>query len=228
MKKYKEIIEEADKLLKENKEIHDKINLINGSWLIRKKVQKKDAKAIRELLRIIDENDLAIRILRNNSNIVVLKEIIPIIIEELNRYKNKKYDEEIKAKIEETILKRTGNVFYIDINNIGKITIKGADSPHYRVNCGLKFQDGKRLCILDADNCINEINIKDLICYDLDSENSGLGYVDDVIGLVKNIRKNYVEVVDKQREYRSAIKKFNHIAKGISRIELESNFELKY
>lgn len=162
-----------------------------------------------ELLRI--EN----KILHDNARRALVAEVLPVILEELNKYSGKPYGEKTREKINNAVKARTGCAFYIDTSSYGNncLNIVPLDKNGYSGTGVFRYNDfeiypayenGERLRVL-IDNKINVLPAEKL-CISNCPE-----YVENVREHAEAIRNEYNAVKKARDEYAAKVAAFNNM-----------------
>lgn len=215
MKKYNEILKDIEKAKKaleaakqKEKELTDKI--YNApDFLTRKEIRSELSNEIIKASEKVQDLNITIRLLNNNAKIALFNEVVPVIVETLENYKNKPYGEKTREMISNVIRTQTGCRCYISTRYTNsEINIYPAEYGK-EISAGTK--DGVK--ILNG-NKIQPIKAEDIKQYYINNN-----YFDNIPAVIKEMRKKYKKAYEKQKELETICDEFNFYAvDGIERI----------
>lgn len=215
MKKYNEILKDIEKAKKaleaakqKEKELTDKI--YNApDFLTRKEMRNELSNEIIKASEKVQDLNITIRLLNNNAKIALFNEVVPVIVETLENYKNKPYGEKTREIISNVIRTQTGCRCYISTRYTNsEINIYPAEYGK-EISAGTK--DGVK--ILNG-NKIQPIKAEDIKQYYINNN-----YFDNIPAVIKEMRKKYKKAYEKQKELEAICDEFNFYAvDGIERI----------
>jgi hypothetical protein len=215
MKTYNEILKDIEKTKKALKaaeqkenEITEKIYSVND-LITRREIKKELNAEIIKASEKIQDLKITIKLLNHNSKIALFNETIPVIIETLEKYKNKPYGEKTRAAISDTIKERTGCRCYISSR------YTNSEINIYPAEYGKEITAGTtdKINIL-VDNKIQPVKAEDIKLYYI-----GNNYFDNIPAAIKAMKKAYKKAVEKQKELETICNEFNFYAvDGIERI----------
>lgn len=228
MKKYTEIEKEIESITTENERLTNEIIAREEERKEKRREARKngvtyaqinqmyvdDYKKENEICKKINMNKIIVKILENNKKIAMVSELAPVICEEFNRYKGKRYGERTKEKIRNAIQEKSGFSVWHHKSYFEKIIIYGKNYSSYE--CGHK--NGQ---IITDENIINEIspeNIKPLYIIN--------EYVENPEERAAELQKLFSEVIQKQEELKAVISDFNKICVGIEGLYDHNNFKI--
>lgn len=159
----------------------------------------------------INDMRAARRLIQNNARVALYHDVLPVVLEVLQKYAGKPYGEKTREKIAQEVKARTGARAYIssrygsDEINIYPDTF----GTTYNITCGPRPEkvkdDVPRL--LDEKNRITPQPAELFKLFYIKSE-----YVFDVWGAVEEMKRLYTLAVEKQAELESICAAFNAIA----------------
>jgi hypothetical protein len=215
MKTYNEILKDIEKAKKaleaakqKEKELTDKI--YNApDFLTRKEIRSELNTQIIKASEKVQDLSITIKLLNNNAKIALFNEVVPVIVETLESYKNKPYGEKTRETISNVIRTQTGCRCYISTRYTNNdINIYPAEFGK-EISAGTK--DGVKILI---DNKIQPIKAEDIKLYYINNT-----YFDNIPATIKEMRKKYIKAVEKQKELETICNEFNFYAvDGIERI----------
>lgn len=217
MKKFNEIqkdIEKAYQTIKENKEKLDKlIDTYSSIKDIEEKV--KQHKAVeKDMIKLNDEiKDLtiSIKILNSNAKVALFNEVMPQVLEILEKYKNKPYGPKTEQKIRDEIKEKTKCGFYISVRyssqeyHVYPLEFSGNT---YDTVCGTKYENGEQKKLL-IDNKIQVPELDDLTLYYTSKE-----YIENIPKRIKDLKRLYKKAYEKQHELEKICSEYNNLAVG--------------
>ena len=154
---------------------------------------------------------ITIKILNSNAKIALFNEITPIVLEVLEKYKNKPYGPKTEQKIRDEIKEKINCNFYISDRyssqeyHILPLNIYG---NAYDIECGTKYIEGKQKKLLD-DNKIQVPELNDLTLYYTSKE-----YIDNIPKRIRELKKLYKKAYEKQKELEKICIEYNSLAVG--------------
>ena len=217
MKKFNEIIREVKKTQQKINEVEEKSKEIRKTYLniMDLKERHKKMKTVEnELLRLEEKKkdlQITIKILNSNARIALFNEVMPQVLEVLEKYKNKPYGPKTEQKIKDEIKDKTGCGFYISSRYyLQEYHIFPLEfiSNDYNIECGPKCIDGKHKNLLD-DNKIQVPELNDLTLYYTSKE-----YIDNIPKRIKDLKRLYKKAYEKQRELDALCNEYNSLAVG--------------
>ena len=190
------------------KELTDKI--YNApDFLTRKEIRSELSGEITKACEKVQDLKITIKLLNNNSKIALFNEVIPVVIETLENYKNKPYGEKTRETISNIIRTQTGCRCYISSRYTNsEINIYPAEYGK-EITAGTK--DGINILV---DNKIQPVKVEDMRLYYINNN-----YFDNIPATIKAMRKKYIKAVEAQKELETICNEFNFYAvDGIERI----------
>ena len=214
MKTYNEILKDIEKAcaaLKATEEKHAALTdkIYNAPDLLTKREIKNSIAG--ELLKAdtkITDLKITIKMLKNNAKRALYNEVVPAIIEVLNKYNNKPYGEKTRDKISDEIKTATGCRCYIKNSySDSEINIYPA---LYSYEIKIYTKDFK---ILTNENKIQAPAADQLKLFYIHD------FIEDIPGAIKAMKAAYKKAVEKQKELETICNEFNNYAvDGIERI----------
>ena len=214
MKTYNEILKDIEKVKatlkaaeEKQKELTNKI--YNAPDLLTKKeIKNSIADDLIKTDEKITDLKITIKMLRNNARRVLYNELVPVIIETLNKYNNKPYGEKTRDKISDEIKAATGCRCYIR-NGYSDSAIKVYPAI-YDHEIEIYTKDFK---ILNSDNKIQVPQPDQLKLHFINE------YIENIPAAIKEMKKAYKKAVEKQKELETICGEFNNYAvEGINHI----------
>lgn len=208
MKTYNEIIKDIEKTKKALTAAEQKekqiINKISNApdFLTRKELRNELSNEIIKASEKVQDLKLTIRFLNNNAKIALFNEIVPIIIDTLEKYKNKPYGEKTRNAINEHIKNITGCRCYFSTR------YTNSEINIYPVEYGKEItagtKDGVNILI---DNKIQPIRAEDIKLYYINNN-----YFENIPAAIKEMKKAYKKAREKQKELENICNEFNFYA----------------
>ena len=228
MKKFEEIVKEIkstyahlDALRKESVERRDNyINLLVGKSFKEKREYKAEHEAelkenndkLVELEEKEQDELLKIKFLQNNARIALFQEVVPVVLEVLEKYKNKPCGEKTKKKIADEIKEKTQCGFYFKNSCSFCVFL---NTGNYDIEVGTKYQQGKKKHLL-IDNKIQIVSMEDLEVYHMNKN-----YCEDVEKTITELKQLRKEAKQKQEELEAICSQYNHLAvDGIQHLDV--------
>ena len=217
MKKFNEIIKDVSKTYKKIKELDEKTEELQNTYLnimdIKERHEKRKT-VENELVRLEEKKkdlQITIKILNSNAKIALYSETMPVVLEVLAKYKNKPYGQKTEEKIRDEIKEKTNCNFYIsDRNNSQEYHIIPLEysGNTYNIECGPQYIDGKQKKLLD-ENKIQALEFSDITLYYTSKE-----YIDNIPKRIKELKRLYKKAYEKQQELEKICSEYNSLAVG--------------
>ena len=118
---------------------------------------------IAETQETITNGKLKLKLMQNNARISLFNEVMPIVLEVLQKYNGKAHGEKTSQKIREEIKEKTDCFVYVYADSF-RIVPCGTVGNTYNVECGTKYENGNKKKVL-IDNKINLVSMEDLEVY---------------------------------------------------------------
>lgn len=217
MKKFNEIIKDVSKTYKKIKELDEKTEELQNTYLnimdIKERHEKRKT-VENELVRLEEKKkdlQITIKILNSNAKIALYSETMPVVLEVLAKYKNKPYGQKTEEKIRDEIKEKINCSFYIS-GRYGSqeyhiIPLEFSNND-YNIECGPKFIDGKQKKLLD-ENKIQALEFSDITLYYTSKE-----YIDNIPKRIKELKRLYKKAYEKQQELEKICSEYNSLAVG--------------
>ena len=217
MKKFNAIIREVKQTQKKINELDEKTKELRNTYLNIKNIKEKHEKmrTVENELMSLEEKkkdlQITIKILNSNAKIALYNEVLPVVLEVLEKYKNKPYGPKTEQKIRDEIKEKTNCGFYISVRyssqeyHIYPLEFTNND---YNIECGTKFVNGKQKKLLD-DNKIQVPELNDLTIYYSSKE-----YIDNIPKRIKELKKLYKKAYEKQQELEKICSEYNSLTVG--------------
>lgn len=225
MKNYYEILEEIkttheelNKVTEETKKETDRFCDMEFSEMKEyvKTPEYKAEKEVRtyklaELGKRQEELKMILAFLKNNLKQSLYAEMLPVIIETMQKYKGKPLGDKTKDKIYNEVKDKTNCGIYIHSSGI---TIYDSRSKYLdELNIYPKYKDGKEIKFL-IDNKIQTFEETDVFCGYVDE------YVEDIPKMVEFLRLKHKKICQLAEDLKSDIDIYNHNAPdGIPHID---------
>ena len=238
MMKFAEILEEINTLCTEVKEIKEKqkteINKYYAAFdelSFKERVAKRNENTeatkefdqrITEYQERITDGELKIKLLQNNAKLALFNDVMPVVLEVLQKYNGKPYGVKTKEKICNEIKEKTNCYFYIRSGFSQKIYITPVKTGNtYNIECGTKYVNGECKPLL-VDNKIQPVSMEDLEIFYINRT-----YFDDLDGTVKELKRLHAEAKKKQEELKQLCSQFNTLCvKGITSLDYNYAFNI--
>ena len=217
MKKFNAIIREVKQTQKKINELDEKTKELRNTYLNIKNIKERHEKmrTVENELMSLEEKkkdlQITIKILNRNAKIALYNEVFPVVLEVLEKYKNKPYGPKTEQKIRDEIKEKTNCGFYISVRyssqeyHIYPLEFTNND---YNIECGTKFVNGKQKKLLD-DNKIQVPELNDLTIYYSSKE-----YIDNIPKRIKELKKLYKKAYEKQKELDAICSEYNGLTVG--------------
>lgn len=227
MKKFADIIKEVNQTRQKIKEVEEETKKIRNTYLNIMNIKERHEKmktVENDIVKLEEKKkdlQITIEILNSNAKIALFNEITPIVLEVLEKYKNKPYGPKKEQKIRDEIKGKTNCGFYIsDRYSSQEYHISPLEfiSNDYSIECGTKYIDGKQKKLLE-DNKIQVPELNDLTLYYTSKE-----YIDNIPKRIKELKKLYKKAYEKQKELEEICGEYNSLAVGnIKKIYKDKN-----
>ena len=217
MKKFNAIIREVKQTKQNINELEEKAKQLRKTYLNIKNIKERHEKmrtVENELIRLEEKKkdlQITIKILNSNAKIALYNEALPVVLEVLEKYKNKPYGPKTEQKIRDEIKEKANCCFYISVRyssqeyHISPLEFINND---YNIECGTKFVNGKQKNLLD-DNKIQVPELNDLTIYYSSKE-----YIDNIPKRIKELKKLYKKAYEKQQELEKICSEYNSLTVG--------------
>lgn len=217
MKKFNAIIREVKQTQQNINGLEEKAKQLRNTYLNIKDIKERHEKmrnVENELMSLEEKKkdlQITIKILNSNAKIALYNEVFPVVLEVLEKYKNKPYGPKTEQKIRDEIKEKTNCGFYISVRyssqeyHIYPLEFTNND---YNIECGTKFVNGKQKKLLD-DNKIQVPELNDLTIYYSSKE-----YIDNIPKRIKELKKLYKKAYEKQQELEKICSEYNNLAVG--------------
>lgn len=215
MKKFADIIREVKKTQQKINELEEKTKQIRKTYLNIMDIKERHEKmktVENELISLEEKKkdlQITIKILNSNAKIALFNEVMPQVLEVLEKYKSKPYGPKTEQKIKDEIKDKTGCGFYISVRySSQEYHIYPLEFINIDIECGTKFIDGKQKNLLD-DNKIQVPELNDITLFYTSKE-----YIDNIPKRIKELKKLYKKAYEKQQELDSICSEYNSLAVG--------------
>lgn len=170
-----------------------------------KELETKHLQKIAEIQETITDKKLKLKLLQNNARISLFHEVMPIVLEVLQKYNGKAHGEKTSEKIRLEIKEKTNCYVYIN-NESFRIIPYNAIGNTYNVECGTKYENGNKKQIL-INNKINVVSMEDLEVYYINQT-----YFDNLESTIKELKRIHTEAKQKQEELKALCSQFNKLS----------------
>lgn len=215
MKKYNELLKEIEKTYKAQKAAEVKEQSILDSiysapdLLTRHKLRKETEADYIKANEKTQNLKFTYQFLRHNAKIALFSEIVPVIVEALEHFKNKPYGEKTSDAFSNYVKEKSGCRCYISNRYDNSEINIYPDKNGYDITIGTPAEK-----LLLIDNKIQTASAEDFNLWYMSDR-----YFDDIPGAIRELKKAYKKAVEKQKELDSICTHFNSFAVGaISRI----------
>lgn len=165
---------------------------------------------IAETQETITNGNLKLKLMQNNARISLFNEVMPLVLEVLQKYNGKAHGEKTSQKIREEIKEKANCFVYVYVDSF-RIVPCGTVGNTYNVECGTKYENGNKKKVL-IDNKINVVTMEDLEVYYINRT-----YFDDLDATVTELKRINAEAKQKQEELKGLCEQFNKLSvKGIA------------
>lgn len=217
MKKFNAIIREVKQTQQKINKLEEKTKQIRNTYknIMNIKERHEKMKTVENELMILEEKkkdlQITIKILNSNAKIALFNEVMPQVLEVLEKYKGKSYGPKTEQKIKDEIKDKTGCGFYISSRyylqeyHIFPLNFNGNT---YDIECGTKCENGKQKNLL-IDNKIQVVEFNDLTIYYSSKE-----YIYDIPKRIKQLKKLYKKAYEKQQELAAICNEYNSLCVG--------------
>ena len=219
--KFTEIMEAIKKLNMEIKEVEERqktetdryFATFEGLTIKERIAQKKEnpeaeaehLQRIAETQETIIDGKLKLKLMQNNARISLFNEVMPIVLEVLQKYNGKAHGEKTSEKIREEIKEKTDCFVYVYVDSF-RIVPCGTIGNTYNVECGTKYENGNRKKVL-IDNKINLVTMEDLEVYHINHT-----YFENLDATVEELKRIHAEAKQKQEELKALCSQFNRLS----------------
>lgn len=167
---------------------------------------------IAETQETITNGKLKLKLMQNNARISLFNEVMPIVLEVLQKYNGKPHGEKTSQKIRDEIKEKTNCFVYVNSDSF-RIVPCGTVGNTYNVECGTKYENGNKKKVL-IDNKINVVSMEDLEVYYINRT-----YFEDLEATVRELKRIHAEAKQKQEELKALCSQFNKLSvDGISNL----------
>lgn len=217
MKKFTEILKDVNKTYKKIKEVEEKTNELQDTYLniVNLKERHEKRKNVKnDIVRLEEKKkdlQITVKILNSNAKIALFNETLPIVLKVLAKYKGKPYGPKTEEKIKDEIKEKTNCSFYISErygSQAYHIIPLEFSNNNYNIECGTIYIDGKQKKLLD-ENKIQVLNFNDFTLYYTSKE-----YIDNIPKRIKELKKLYKKAYEKQQELVAICSEYNNLAVG--------------
>lgn len=152
---------------------------------------------------------LSLYLLKNNARIALFNDVMPVLLEVLEKYKGKPYGEKTRDKISKEVEEKAGARAYIGTRyNQEEIFVYPSSGYRndYSITIGTKYINGKQDRIL-IDNKIQLVPLENFCLWYIRDE-----YISDIPAAIANMKELYNKAVSMQKELESVCSAFNKYA----------------
>lgn len=217
MKKFNAIIIEVKQTQQKINELEEKTKQIINTYKNIMDIKKRHEKmktVENDIVKLEEKKkdlQITIKILNSNAKIALYNEVMPQVLEVLEKYKNKPYGPKTEQKIKDEIKEKTNCSFFISERYSSQeyhIIPLEFSNNYYNIECGTKYIDGKQKKLL-VDNKIQVLEFNDLTIYYSSKE-----YIDDIPQRIKQLKKLYKKAYEKQQELEKICSEYNSLTVG--------------
>ena len=221
MMKFIEIMEAIKKLNMEIKEAEERqktetdryFATFEGLTIKERIAQKKEnpeaeaehLQRIAETQEVITNGKLKLKLMQNNARISLFNEVMPLVLEVLEKYNGKPHGEKTEKKIREEIKEKTNCFVYVNIDSFRIVPCETVGNT-YDVECGTKYDSGNKKKVL-IDNKINVVSMEDLEVFYINRT-----YFEDLESTVAELKRIHAEAKQKQEELKALCTQFNKLS----------------
>lgn len=167
---------------------------------------------IAETQETIISGKLKLKLMQNNARISLFNEVMPIVLEVLQKYNGKAHGEKTSQKIRDEIKEKTNCYVYMNSSSFRIVPCDTVGNT-YNVECGTRYIDGNKKPLL-INNKINVVSMEDLEVYYINRT-----YFEDLDTTVAELKRIYEEAKKKQEELKELCSQFNKLSvDGISNL----------
>ena len=160
---------------------------------------------IAETQEAVTNGKLKLKLMQNNARISLFNEVMPIVLEVLEKYNGKPHGEKTEKKIREEIKEKTDCFVYVYVDSFSIVPC-GTVANTYKVDCGTKYDNGNKKKVL-IDNKINVVSMEDLEVFYINRT-----YFDDLDGTIAELKRIHAEAKQKQEELKALCTQFNKLS----------------
>lgn len=221
MMKFTEIMEVIKALNKEIKEAEERqkaetdryFATFEGLTIKERIAQKKEnpeaeaehLQRIAETQETIINGKLKLKLMQNNARISLFNEVMPLVLEILQKYNGKAHGEKTEKKIREEIKEKTDCFVYVYSDSFRIVPCSTVGNT-YNVECGTKYENGNKKKVL-IDNKINLVSMEDLEVWYINRT-----YFEDLESTVAKLKRIHAEAKQKQEELKALCLQFNKLS----------------
>ena len=167
---------------------------------------------IAETQETITNGKLKLKLMQNNARISLFNEVMPLVLEVLQKYNGKPHGEKTSQKIRDEIKEKTNCFVYVNSDSFRIVPCETVGNT-YNVECGTKYENGNKKKVL-IDNKINVVSMEDLEVYYINRT-----YFEDLEATVRELKRIHAEAKQKQEELKALCSQFNKLSvDGISNL----------
>lgn len=218
MKHFTEILEdikntgaEIEKLEAEETRMYDELDSIDD-------LRERHAKRLSLMDRISETVErimnlkIARELMKNNACVALYHDVLPVVLEVLQKYSGKPYGEKTEKKIADTIHEKTGCRAYIRsrYGNDEICIYPDVFGNTYNITCGPHPNaDREKQEHLLNGNKINPLPFESFSLWYIPTN-----YIDDIPAAVEELKRLRAAAVEKQKELATICSAYNSIARG--------------
>ena len=216
MKKFNAIIIEVKQTQQKINELEEKTKQLKNIYLnimdLKERHEKRKT-VENEIVKLEEKKEdlqITIKILNSNAKIALYNEVMPQVLDVLEKYKGKCYGPKTEQKIKNEIKEKTNCGFYISERYTQEYHIIPLDFSNndYNIVCGTKYIDGKQKKLL-IDNKIQVPGLNDITLYYTSKE-----YIDNIPKRIKDLKRLYKKAYEKQQELAAICSEYNNLCVG--------------
>ena len=197
----------------------------------RRQLIKEREEEIKKVNRFNEDLNIKKQVLKHNMKCALFEEVIPVLIEILDKYENKPIGEKTKDKIYEEFKQRTGCGMYFKeypcSDYICFYPLTDGFRKFYDLDITLYFKfkvDEKINNEIFVENRLKKIEIENIYCkFNKDS------YIEDIKKYIRDYKKLYNNVLKAQTKLKEELKSYDKLLiEGLEELDANSNMRNKY
>ena len=191
---------------------------LHNEWANLDDLRTKHEKRLSLLDRINDtaartmDLKIACELMKNNACVALYHDVLPVVLEVLQKYAGKPYGEKTEKKIADTIHEKTGCRAYIRsrYGNDEICVYPDVFGNTYNITCGPHPNaDREKQEHLLNENKINPLPLESFSLWYIPTN-----YIDDIPAAVAELKRLRASAVEKQKELATICSAYNSIARG--------------
>lgn len=153
---------------------------------------------------------LSVRLMQNNARVALYHEVMPVVVEMLEKYKGKPYGEKTRAKIADEVEQRTGaRVYFGGRYDSDEVNIYPRRSGNtYNINVGTVYDTEARAHLRFFDgNKLKPLPLESFQLWYIKSK-----YIDDIPAALEEMKALHARALELQAQLSAACSEFNRYA----------------